>query len=384
MACVEKVNYAVIINGIPSSFFPASRSLRQGCPLSPLLFILAMNTLSLHINKAIKEYRCHPLKICRSISISRNLFVDDIIMFGILCRLTCRKKEISSLKIIQYFFTEEQGGWGLLDLRNFGRVLLCQNLWRGIFEHDPWSNIVRKKYMGMKDLSFSLRKERIGSSIGSPIWLSLRKIGIFFLKNLTWQFQSGKKILIGRDQFMSSAEVIDVLDPLLFFLHRKGLFYWDNLITGWQGSIPLWKEVESLGLPVDIAIQWNHIRTRLRNCGIFRSAEQDCLMWRNAKGMSSIHVKDVYQDLIGLKQSQLRPSFPHIFWKSSCPTKMVLFTWLSFHNRNLSWENIRKRGWQGPGVFPICSSAKENNFHLFLNCKKSQQLWKSLEDCYGI
>lgn len=35
MACVEKVNYVVIINGIPSPFFLATRGLRQGCPLSP-------------------------------------------------------------------------------------------------------------------------------------------------------------------------------------------------------------------------------------------------------------------------------------------------------------------------------------------------------------
>lgn len=88
MACVEMVNFSVIINGIPSPFFSASRSLRQGCPLSLLLFILAMNTLSLHINKAVEEFRCYPLKICRSISISHNLFVDDIILFGMLCRLT--------------------------------------------------------------------------------------------------------------------------------------------------------------------------------------------------------------------------------------------------------------------------------------------------------
>lgn len=88
MACVEKVNYAVIINGIPSPFFSASRDLRQGCPLSPFLFIPAMNTLSLHINKAIKDFICNLLKICRSISISHNLFVDDIMMFGMLCRLT--------------------------------------------------------------------------------------------------------------------------------------------------------------------------------------------------------------------------------------------------------------------------------------------------------
>lgn len=28
------------------------------------------------------------MKICRNISISHNLFVDDVILFGILCRLT--------------------------------------------------------------------------------------------------------------------------------------------------------------------------------------------------------------------------------------------------------------------------------------------------------
>lgn len=88
MACVEKVNYDVIINGIPSPLFLAARGLCQGCPLSPLLFILAMNLLSLHINKAVSENRCQPLRICRNNYISHNLFVDDIIIFGMLCRLT--------------------------------------------------------------------------------------------------------------------------------------------------------------------------------------------------------------------------------------------------------------------------------------------------------
>lgn len=88
MACVEKVNYDIIVNGIPSPYFLATRGLHQGCPLSPLLFILEMNTLSLHINKVVKENRCHPLKICRKNYISHNLFVDDILIFGMLCRLT--------------------------------------------------------------------------------------------------------------------------------------------------------------------------------------------------------------------------------------------------------------------------------------------------------
>jgi len=88
MACVENVNYAVIINGIPSHFFQVERGLRQGCPLSPLLFILAMNSLSIHINKVVTENRCRPIMICRNNFISHILFVDDVLIFAMLCRIS--------------------------------------------------------------------------------------------------------------------------------------------------------------------------------------------------------------------------------------------------------------------------------------------------------
>lgn len=88
MACIEDVNYAIIINGFPTPFFSAERGLRQGCPLSPLLFILVMNSLSLHINKAVTEKTCKPVRICRNNFILHNLFVDDVLIFAMLCRVT--------------------------------------------------------------------------------------------------------------------------------------------------------------------------------------------------------------------------------------------------------------------------------------------------------
>ena len=88
MACVDNVNYDVIINGYPSKIFWAGRGLQQGCSLSPLLFILVMDCLSLHIKIMVLEDQFQPLKMGNNIKISHNLFVDDILMMGMLCHFS--------------------------------------------------------------------------------------------------------------------------------------------------------------------------------------------------------------------------------------------------------------------------------------------------------
>ena len=82
MGCLTSVNFALLVNGTPSSFFTTSRGIRQGCPLSPLLFILVIEGLSLLIKDAQKNGKITGIKISSQLSFTHLLFVDDVILFG--------------------------------------------------------------------------------------------------------------------------------------------------------------------------------------------------------------------------------------------------------------------------------------------------------------
>ena len=83
MACLTSANFVVLINGTPLKFFKASRGIRQGFPLSPLLFILINEGLSLLIADARAHGLIKGIKISSSLALTHLLFVDDVIMLGI-------------------------------------------------------------------------------------------------------------------------------------------------------------------------------------------------------------------------------------------------------------------------------------------------------------
>jgi hypothetical protein len=82
MSCVTSANFAVLINGEATSFFKSERGLRQGCPLSPYLFILIMEGLSLLLSKSISEHQISGIKVSRFIKIVHLMFVDDVLLMS--------------------------------------------------------------------------------------------------------------------------------------------------------------------------------------------------------------------------------------------------------------------------------------------------------------
>ncbi|XP_072076815.1 uncharacterized protein [Arachis hypogaea] len=80
--CMTTVSMLMLINGSPSKPFRIERGLRQGDPLSPFLFILAVDILHRMVGKAVRNGRISPLLVGRdNIELSHLQFADDTILF---------------------------------------------------------------------------------------------------------------------------------------------------------------------------------------------------------------------------------------------------------------------------------------------------------------
>ena len=51
--CVSIVGFSILVNGVPAGFFPSSSGLKEGNPLSPYLFVLGMEVLSILLRRAV-------------------------------------------------------------------------------------------------------------------------------------------------------------------------------------------------------------------------------------------------------------------------------------------------------------------------------------------
>ena len=83
--CISTACFSVLVNGSAHGFFTSSRGLRQGDPLSPLLFIIVMEALSRMLERVVAGGYISGFSVGDStgteLSISHSLFVDDTLIF---------------------------------------------------------------------------------------------------------------------------------------------------------------------------------------------------------------------------------------------------------------------------------------------------------------
>nr|GEV22981.1 RNA-directed DNA polymerase, eukaryota [Tanacetum cinerariifolium] len=81
LGCLHSASASILINGSPTCEFNILRGLRQGDPLSPFLFIIAMEGLHVAMEDAMAAGLYNGCKI-NTVNLSHLFFIDDALFIG--------------------------------------------------------------------------------------------------------------------------------------------------------------------------------------------------------------------------------------------------------------------------------------------------------------
>jgi len=105
LVILKSARLSILVNGKAVGYFTCSRGVRQGDPLSPLLFCLAEEVLSRALSMAAASGRLLPMAYCRGVVLPTHiLYADDVMIF-----CTGTKRNIRTLLNIFQSYSEVFG-----------------------------------------------------------------------------------------------------------------------------------------------------------------------------------------------------------------------------------------------------------------------------------
>jgi hypothetical protein len=103
--CISSSSLSILVNQQPASYFYPQRGLRKGCPLSPYLFVIAINEHSLRLQEQLAISNLQGVSLAPGAPLVHSLlFADDLIICG-----TASTEEATVIKNVLYDFCRQSG-----------------------------------------------------------------------------------------------------------------------------------------------------------------------------------------------------------------------------------------------------------------------------------
>lgn len=104
--------------------------------------------------------------------------------------------------------------------------------------------------------------------------------------------------------------------------------------------------------------------------------EKDKLIWSTNSVDGLVTTQHAYEYLFNLYGDHTGKWWASDIWKWNVSVKLCCFFWLVLNNIILTWDNLGRRGWQGPGYCNMCQSEEETIHHLFFHCSFALNVWQ--------
>eukprot|EP00253_Pinus_taeda_P013888 PITA_13888 len=274
--------------------------------------------------------------------------------------------------IPQYMLSILPAPKGVLDqIRSIQRSFL----WSGNSEKKKWSLVAWKKLCRPKNRGGL----NLDSPNGSPIWNHAQANRSIIQDHSFWEIRNGTQALFWEDAWQQSPKLESpTLQPLKLAYQTEGHsrvnHYWNS-----SSEDPEWREwkvfnPDQNGVPQDVIHDLNQ---QIRKRKIRIAVENDKLRW-GPKGNGEFSLKEARSIIEQEEQPDIVP-WANKIWDNFQWPKIRTFLWLLMQKKTLTWENLRRKGFQGPSKCHMCLQEEETMNHLFNSCEWASQLWLWME-----
>jgi hypothetical protein len=255
-----------------------------------------------------------------------------------------------------------------MNLSTFNTALLANSFWRAVSVDSIWHRIIADKYLNSLPLIRWIRKPSFLQRNASPFWKGMVASLPVILHWLVWKPGAGTEIRIGEDKILGLGDRSLLSAELRLQLQSLNLTHLAQVKTQQNSrSLPdSWMNSDDLLLCNPIATEWDHYVSALKGAGVTLSSSPDSLLWAGGDATGSLSVKNLYIALHNQRFEAVDNSWFSLIWRWELPLKLKLFIWLAGKEKPLTWEALRRRGWEGPGICPLCCKDSEDIHHLLV------------------
>ncbi|XP_019172490.1 PREDICTED: uncharacterized protein LOC109167594 [Ipomoea nil] len=392
MLCVQSVRYRVLVNGKPTEEIVPTRGLRQGDPLSPYLFIICAEGLSLLLQDSQAKGLLHGCRVARGApSISHLFFADDRLLF-----FKANLQDALEVKKCLGFYEAFSGQAvnfqksSITFSRNTQvevRDLVANSL--GVGQADDFG-----KYLGLPSIVgrnrsavFAYVEQKLRQRFGSWNKRLLSKAGkevllksvahamptytmsIYLLPmtlcNALERLMNRRRIGNGRTtRVLNHPWIPDAIDPYVASTHpglRQELLVSDlidNATNGWNNEL-----LDELFAPRDVLLN--------KQLPVSLDCDDDWFWGRDLRGCYS--VKDGYRRL-GEVNGPCLPVWGNL-WSLQVPPRWRIFMWRALSDILPTLDNLINRRVELINICPVCGMEEETIMHVLCSCSFSSQVW---------
>nr|GEW51620.1 RNA-directed DNA polymerase, eukaryota [Tanacetum cinerariifolium] len=424
--CLQHARSSVLVNGSPTVEFEISKGLRQGDPLSPFLFILAMEGLHTITCKALESGIFTGAYIGNdNLHISHLIYADDVIFFGrrasklplkyLGVPIGCNMSRCANWDAIINKFSYKLSRWKSCMIFVSGRLTLIKSVLSSLPTYfmslykvptsicSKWESIRNNIFIGantgvkkMTWVSWNkcvISKKLGGLDIGSIFGLNA---GLLFkwiwryMQNLDDLWASVIKAIHGHNggihadsRHSSNQGTWCGILSMVNYLKSKGIDLL-SLCTqklGNGSSILFWDDAWCGNRPLKVLFPRVHLLDIDKGCQVvsqISSNDWNSFLRRLARGDSSKGFTVAFvRYMLDSRFLDVSPTATR--WIRDIPIKVNVFLWRLSLNKLPSRMNLDKKGIDVDLILcPICNDDVETFNHLFFSCDMAKDLWSLL------